>query len=48
MSLHLLRFDFVDDAGDLHQNVDVKAVDVNVNCGCGIYTFKKSLPELIP
>jgi len=40
--VHLLRFDFVDDEGDLHQNVDLKTADVKVNGGCGIYTFKKA------
>ncbi len=40
--LDLLRFDYVDDDGKLHQNVDVKNVVLNVNHGCGIYTFRKN------
>ena len=39
--LQLLRFDFVDDVGNLHQNIDLKTADLNVSCGCGIYTFKR-------
>jgi Caenorhabditis protein of unknown function, DUF268 len=39
--IDLLRFDFVDDAGNLHQNVDLKSTDLNVKFGCGIYTFRK-------
>jgi SAM-dependent methyltransferase len=40
-SLKLERFDFVDDRGDLHKNVNVTAVDVDVVYGCGIYTFER-------
>jgi len=47
-SVHLLRFDFVDDRGDLHQNVDLKTADVKVNGGCGIYTFKKASSGITP
>jgi len=39
--LKLERFDFVDDRGSLHKDVDVKAVDLDVTYGCGIYTFEK-------
>jgi hypothetical protein len=39
--LSLERFDFVDDRGDLHKEVDVRAVDLDVVYGCGIYTFQK-------
>jgi Caenorhabditis protein of unknown function, DUF268 len=40
-SLKLQRFDFVDDRGSLHREVDVKAIDLDVSYGCGIYTFEK-------
>jgi hypothetical protein len=40
-SIHLERFDFVDDAGDLHQNIDLQKDKVDVAYGCGIYTFTK-------
>lgn len=43
-SLELLRFDYVDNKGNLHQNVDLKtkANDLDLNFGsCGIYTFRK-------
>jgi Caenorhabditis protein of unknown function, DUF268 len=39
--LELTRFDYVDDAGALHQNVDLLNQAVNVTYGCGIYTFKR-------
>jgi hypothetical protein len=39
--LELLRFDYVDDAGDIHNNVDLASNKIDVNYGCGIYTFKK-------
>lgn len=38
--LHLVRFDYVDDAGNLHQNIDLTDKEIHVNLGCGIYTFK--------
>ena len=40
-SSRLERFDFVDDAGDLHQNIDLQKGIVDVAHGCGIYTFTK-------
>lgn len=39
----LQRFDFVDDAGQLHKDVDVHT-PINANYGCGIYTFRKVTP----
>jgi hypothetical protein len=39
--LALERFDFVDDRGNLHRDVNVRAVEVDVSYGCGIYTFAK-------
>lgn len=39
--LKLHRFDLVDDLGALHKNFDVENRDINVNYGCGIYTFIK-------
>jgi SAM-dependent methyltransferase len=40
-ALTLERFDFVDDQGGLHTDFDVRARDLDVSYGCGIYTFKK-------
>lgn len=37
----LVRFDYVDDAGNLHKNIDISAKNINTQFGCGIYTFKK-------
>jgi len=39
--LDLVRFDYVDDNGDLHRNADVKNAAPDVEYGCGIYTFRK-------
>jgi hypothetical protein len=39
--LQLLKFDFVDDEGDLHQNIGIDDVPSHTTYGCGIYTFKK-------
>ncbi len=39
--LKLLRFDYVDDAGDLHQDVNLVTNAPEVIYGCGIYTFRK-------
>jgi len=40
--LNLIRFDYVDDIGDLHKNFDVLNNDLDVTYGCGIYTFRKN------
>jgi SAM-dependent methyltransferase len=39
--LKLERFDYVDDEGNLHQNVNIETEKLNLVFGCGIYTFKK-------
>jgi len=39
--LVLQRFDYVDDSGNLHQQVDLETTPLHVKYGCGIYTFKK-------
>jgi hypothetical protein len=39
--LDLIRFDYVDDAGSLHQNVNLELGNIDVTYGCGIYSFKK-------
>lgn len=39
--LVLERFDYVDDTGDLHLNVNLENTLINVNYGCGVYTFLK-------
>jgi hypothetical protein len=41
--LKIEDFAFVDDRGDLHENVAIEdAVNANLSYGCGIYTFVKS------
>lgn len=39
--LELESFDFVDDKGDLHRNLDPFNLQFRMNFSCGIYTFKK-------
>lgn len=39
--IDLVRFDFVDDYGNLHKKVDLLSESISVNYGCGIYTFRK-------
>ena len=39
--MKLLRFDYVDDDGDLHLHKDVNDVYSDMTYGCGIYTFQK-------
>lgn len=39
--VRLQRFDYVDDLGRLHRDVDISLNNINVEYGCGIYTFKK-------
>ena len=40
-SLRLLQFDFVDDHGDLHEEVELENVTDNISYGCGIYSFER-------
>ena len=40
-SIKLERFDYVDDSGKLHQNINVENTKLNFTNCCGIYTFKK-------
>tara|TARA_B100001093_G_C26838731_1_gene1019547 strand:+ start:479 stop:1270 length:792 start_codon:yes stop_codon:yes gene_type:complete len=42
----LIRFDYVDDNGDLHQDVSIDDLIDTVRYGCGIYTFKKIFTNL--
>ena len=39
--MKLIRFDFVDDFGDLHSDSSINDFDKNIKFGCGIYTFQK-------
>lgn len=41
-TLFLERFDYIDDFGNLHQNISLDKTDLDVTFGCGIYTFKKN------
>jgi hypothetical protein len=38
--LNLIRFDYVDDLGDLHADADINKI-LDLSYGCGIYTFVK-------
>lgn len=39
--LKLERFDYVDDAGELHLNINLSEDNLNVKHGCGIYSLRK-------
>ena len=39
--MQFIRFDYVDDKGDLHLNTSIQKVEKNISLGCGIYTFEK-------
>ena len=39
MKFKVIRFDYVDDAGDLHQDIDLLGSQIDVEDGCGIYTL---------
>ena len=39
--MELIRFDYVDDMGDLHLNASIESTLGRLNNGCGIYTLKK-------
>ena len=41
----LERFDYVDDAGALHQEVDLFDHQFDLTYGCGIYTLRKNLSQ---
>jgi len=37
----LKQFDYVDDEGKLHRNIDINTSELNLKYGCGIYTLMK-------
>jgi hypothetical protein len=39
--MHLKRFDYVDDKGDLNLSMNISDVNAEIQYGCGIYTFEK-------
>ncbi len=39
--MNLVRFDYVDDNGNLHLNKKIEDVEPDISFGCGIYTFEK-------
>lgn len=41
--MRLIRFDFVDDNGNLHLSKSVADADTYIQFGCGIYTFETVL-----
>jgi len=40
--MKLVRFDYVDDSGDLHLDVSPSSVEKSISYGCGIYTLEKT------
>ena len=40
--MSLIRFDYVDDDGNLNADVNVQDIDKSIKHGCGIYTFFKN------
>jgi SAM-dependent methyltransferase len=47
-TLKLVQFDYVDDAGDLHQGVNLNTENIIAKYGCGIYTFEKLIGQVDP
>lgn len=43
VKIELVGFSFVDDAGNLHRDVQVDAVPNDLNYGCGIYSIRKTV-----
>ena len=41
--LSLVRFDFIDDSGNLNIDINIHNYQFSLTNGCGIYTFKKNL-----
>ncbi len=39
--MELVRFDYINDNGNLFSNISIENVDKNIKYGCGIFTFKK-------
>lgn len=39
--IKLRRFDYVDDSGNLHKNINLLKDNIDVRYGCGIYSFEK-------
>jgi len=42
VALEIVKFSYVDDAGNLHREVEMDAVPSNLQYGCGIYSIVKS------
>jgi hypothetical protein len=40
--LRLSSFSYIDDMGDLHEDVSPADVPKNTNCGCGLFDFTKA------
>lgn len=43
MKINLVRFDYIDDLGDLHREADLDGPLPSFVYGCGIYTFQRAL-----
>ena len=44
--MKLIRFDYIDDHGELHCNTHISKVKDETKFGCGIYTFKKLIDSV--
>ena len=40
-NMELIRFDYVDNSGNLYTDIKLQDFNINTNNNCGIYTFKK-------
>ena len=43
--MRLVRFDYVDDNGELHLNINIDDIKEDLSFGCGIYTFEKKIKQ---
>ena len=41
MEFKVIRFDYVDDIGNLHKNIDLRSDLIDVRDGCGIYSLER-------
>jgi len=41
-NMELIRFDYVNEFGNLFTNVDFQTLDLKLKNSCGIFTFKKN------
>ena len=41
MEFKVIRFDYVDDIGNLHKNIDLRSDLIDIQDGCGIYSLER-------